>query len=159
MDLSVPFFLLSYTCVLISGYTIELDQNRITCWTCPNKGSNLECNDWAPDKYCPHGHSVCQTVHTFSDVAGGIPMVRVEKRCVVPEKCTRQNVGCRTHKATNVKTCISCCATSYCNEEVAHDDQTAIRLSVSLIGSATCNKFSYWPVYLLGHVMMLLMTN
>ncbi|XP_064595843.1 ly6/PLAUR domain-containing protein 6B-like [Liolophura sinensis] len=156
MALPVSVFLLLQAFVIISGYTVSVEEKSITCWTCPNKGSNLECNDWAPDRYCPQGQSVCQTVHTFSDVTGQVASVRVNKQCVDPEKCTRHDVGCRTDKTTNTKTCISCCTTSYCNEEVAHDNNSAIRFSVTLFGSAACNKLTYWPVFILGYLAMLM---
>ncbi|XP_064595844.1 ly6/PLAUR domain-containing protein 6B-like [Liolophura sinensis] len=147
MALPVSVFLLLQAFVIISGYTVSVEEKSITCWTCPNKGSNLECNNWAPDRYCPQDQSVCQTAHTFSDVTGQVASLRVDKRCVAPEKCTRHD------------TCISCCTTSYCNEEVAHDNHSAIQFSITLLGSAACNKLSYCPVFILGYLAMLMGDN
>ncbi|XP_064614280.1 ly6/PLAUR domain-containing protein 6-like [Liolophura sinensis] len=121
------------------AYVINESKQGITCWTCPDKGSNSECNDWAPDRQCPDSKTVCQTVHRFSESTG--QSAKVNKQCVLPTECTYNHVGCRSENG--VKICVSCCNTPYCNKEAPHNNDTAINLSVTVLQPSSATYASF----------------
>ncbi|XP_067686812.1 ly6/PLAUR domain-containing protein 6-like [Haliotis asinina] len=120
---------------LVVQADMQMTEDMITCWTCPNMTSNGECNGWAPDIKCPIAHTVCRTVHRFETVSGS--SVLVNKECVAPSQCSRSHVGCHGTDIQSLKECVSCCRTSYCNKEVAVDNKTAMQLSLSVLNIAT----------------------
>ncbi|KAL5005736.1 hypothetical protein ScPMuIL_016894 [Solemya velum] len=111
------FALLSMVLTATATYLVDSESSvqRLTCWTCPNKGDNTECNNWAPDIYCPLNRTVCQTTHTLHTETGR--SVAVEKKCALPTECGEGSVGCTTQD-DGTMVCVSCCQHSYCNEDV-----------------------------------------
>ena len=81
------------------------DAAHITCWTCPGKTNNEECNNWAPDKRCPQAHTVCKTVHRF--YADGAQSISVHKTCAMPDQCTPNMVGCTWSEDLQVRVSLS----------------------------------------------------
>ncbi|XP_013398822.1 ly6/PLAUR domain-containing protein 6B [Lingula anatina] len=99
----------------------------ITCWTCPNKSNNEECNNWAPDKFCLQNFTVCKTVHRVNTLTGR--SIAVNKMCAKPAECNKSTIGCRPTEIPYVQDCISCCDQPYCNEHAPSNSSTAILYS------------------------------
>lgn len=112
----------------------SLTSEEITCWTCAEKTGNEACNNWAPELRCPLGHSVCKTVHRFDEIT--METVSLSKMCSLPEMCSNTQIGCRRVQAEENE-CISCCTESYCNEDIAHDQVSAVSLSLKSLNAAT----------------------
>ncbi|XP_045206175.2 ly6/PLAUR domain-containing protein 6-like [Mercenaria mercenaria] len=106
----------------------------LTCYTCPLKKDNEECNNWAPDIPCPLRHTVCKTVHRINDRTG--ESLQVDKFCALPEQCSNDHVGCKGTSNEGEIECVSCCTVSYCNVAVPYNVSTSHTLSASLIPSA-----------------------
>lgn len=125
-----------YLSSVIEGYVVEArgdeqtkkeETEPITCYTCPNKTNNEECNEWAPEEYCAVNHTICHTVHRINTVTG--KSVYVNKRCALPTECTHEMIGCHQTGLPNVKECISCCNSAYCNKPVPSNHTTALLYS------------------------------
>lgn len=131
------------TCVLltmtqVSSYSVnayiwgpamdEASGSGVTCWTCKDKRSNEECNNWAPDVECPFNQTVCQTVHRFA--VPGFSSIQVTKRCVHASECSLSHIGCSSlDQSGQQQECTACCDVSYCNQEVPVNRTTAQQLS------------------------------
>ncbi|XP_060552550.1 ly6/PLAUR domain-containing protein 6-like [Ruditapes philippinarum] len=105
----------------------------LTCYTCPDKHNNKQCNKWAPDIPCPFRHTVCKTVHRFNNSTG--QSLHVDKMCAMPEHCTSDDVGCKATDIEGEIECVSCCTVSYCNVAVPYNVTTSQTLSISQTGS------------------------
>lgn len=142
--------------VLDNGIIIGNDESNkpITCWTCPNKTNNEECNDWAPDLECPTNHTVCKTVHRLS--AGSRRSVSVYKQCAKERDCTEAHIGCHSSPGTpGVVDCVSCCNQAYCNEEAPVNQSHALLLS-ALDTSSSHRLSPKWDIILLCAIPALL---
>lgn len=103
------------------------EMESITCWTCPGKSNNEECNDWAPDRQCHKSHSWCKTVHRFNERSG--KSILVNKECVQARHCSVDHVGCYQTLQPNVIDCVTCCNRDYCNEFVPVNHTSALEQS------------------------------
>ncbi|KAK6165891.1 hypothetical protein SNE40_022709 [Patella caerulea] len=142
--------------ILIADRSVEVQANlnsplkkstpspALTCWTCPEKSSNKECNKYAPDINCHDNLTVCTTVHKFHHGKGD--SVSVIKKCSTTQQCNETTVGCQ--KTQNYSVCISCCNTDYCNEEVSYNNTMAYRLSSLVYSTATSIYNQPWNLYL-----------
>ncbi|XP_041374883.1 ly6/PLAUR domain-containing protein 6-like [Gigantopelta aegis] len=132
-------------------------RSLITCYTCPDKVNNEECNRWAPDIACPENHTVCETVHTFNTKTGS--SLRVKKRCAVAAECTNEHVGCRDTENSSEKVCVSCCDSSYCNVDIPVNITSAISLSSIFQPTSSSQSLSsshLWLLtFLIGQLLIL----
>ncbi|XP_060553648.1 ly6/PLAUR domain-containing protein 6-like [Ruditapes philippinarum] len=136
-------YLLSFALVLLVvmttgtfGVHIHIDYRNfeaLTCYTCPMKKDNEQCNNWAPNIPCPFRHTVCKTVHRINERTG--ESIQVDKMCAMPEQCSNDHVGCKATGLEGEIECISCCTVSYCNVAVPYNVTTSQTMSASLIGS------------------------
>ncbi|KAK9410616.1 ly6/PLAUR domain-containing protein 6 [Crotalus adamanteus] len=97
------------------------------CFTCEQAVDNYECNQWAPDVYCPRATRYCYSQHTLE--ANG-KSVSVTKRCVPLEDCL--TTGCIALQHKGLKVCTSCWAKIFgeakykLKKELAGTDQNSI---------------------------------
>ena len=105
-------------CTLIHRTTIS-SISGISCFTCSS--SNLFCNRLAVDRACPVGLDTCRTVHYMTGQSSNYSQTvqyrtaGVTKMCSTRTDCSMQ-AGCSTWEGRRV--CSTCCAASYCNEEI-----------------------------------------
>ncbi|XP_039183774.1 ly6/PLAUR domain-containing protein 6 isoform X2 [Crotalus tigris] len=91
------------------------------CFTCEQAVDNYECNQWAPDVYCPRATRYCYSQHTLE--ANG-KSVSVTKRCVPLEDCL--TTGCIALQHKGLKVCTSCCEGNICNLTLPRNSSDAI---------------------------------
>ncbi|XP_053143029.1 ly6/PLAUR domain-containing protein 6 isoform X1 [Hemicordylus capensis] len=91
------------------------------CFTCEQAVDNYECNQWAPDIYCPKDTRYCYTQHILE--ANG-NSVLVTKRCVALEHCL--STGCVDLPHEGRKVCTSCCEGNICNLPLPRNASDAI---------------------------------
>nr|XP_056717479.1 ly6/PLAUR domain-containing protein 6 [Euleptes europaea] len=90
------------------------------CFTCEKAIDNYECNQWAPDIYCPKDTRYCYTEHMLE--AGG-KSISVTKRCARLEHCLA--TGCLAFP-DGLKICTSCCEGNICNLPLPRNASDAV---------------------------------
>ncbi|KAJ6665389.1 hypothetical protein lerEdw1_003229 [Lerista edwardsae] len=91
------------------------------CFTCEQAIDNYECNQWAPDIYCPKDTRYCYTQHVLEKNGKS---VSVTKRCVPLENCLI--TGCIEHAHEGLTVCTSCCEGNICNLPLPRNASDAI---------------------------------
>ncbi|XP_053113575.1 ly6/PLAUR domain-containing protein 6B isoform X2 [Hemicordylus capensis] len=91
------------------------------CFTCDSVVDNYNCNRWAEDKWCPQNTQYCLTVHHFTSHGRS---TSVTKKCASREEC--HFVGCRHHRETGHRECVSCCEGMICNVDIPTNHTNAI---------------------------------
>ncbi|KAK2148788.1 hypothetical protein LSH36_483g02008, partial [Paralvinella palmiformis] len=100
----------------------------MVCWTCPKRPDNESCNRWAPNRQCPTGYTMCQTIHKINTLTG--MTLLVHKRCALPSECSMEMVGCHSTNIPGIQDCISCCNYAYCNEHAASNQTAVVQYSI-----------------------------
>lgn len=145
----VTCLLLQATATVGSNQLAQDRRSGLICWTCSNKSSNDECNDWAPNVMCQSNQTLCKTIHRLD--AATERSLSVSKFCASVDECRIDLMGCRSASHSSYSSssassyrktsqlqqmeCESCCDSSYCNEDVPNNDTTAKFMSMALLSA------------------------
>ncbi|CAG5102087.1 Oidioi.mRNA.OKI2018_I69.chr1.g137.t1.cds [Oikopleura dioica] len=115
------------------------------CFTCENAVDNYECNNHAPDIFCPAETEFCFTEHVFS---GETDSIRVRKSCMTRNKCHQEQLGCHTDPITGLTTCKECCEGEICNLAVPKSNERFEEMLIEIGFNSARNFFSTIVVFI-----------
>ncbi|CBY36315.1 unnamed protein product [Oikopleura dioica] len=123
------------------------------CFTCDNAVDNYECNNHAPDVFCPAETEFCFTEHVFKEETDSI---RVRKSCMTRNKCHEQELGCQTDPISGQTTCKECCQGEICNLPVPKTNERFEEMLAEIGLNSAKNQFLSIAGLLFTTVLLLL---